>query len=61
MPEKTYGPVAKDRGGQITFSANGQQASIEVKSLWDPTEKKRLAIASYLFPLCLNFQLALEA
>ena len=48
MPTETYGPVSEDRGGQITFSADGQEAPISVKAEWDPTEKKRLHIVRFV-------------
>lgn len=42
--EQVYGPVLEDRGGQITFSALGQQAPIKEKQQWDPTGQKRQAL-----------------
>jgi hypothetical protein len=59
MPTETYGPASEDRGGQITFSADGQQAPIEVKAEWDPTEKKRLHIVSFLKPLLPDFSIGI--
>lgn len=59
MPTKTYGPVSEDRGGQITFSADGQEAPIEVKAEWDPNEKKRLHIVSFLAPLLPEFSIGI--
>jgi len=59
MPTETYGPVAEDRGDQITFSADGQAAPIEVKAQWDPTEKKRLHIVSFLEPLLPEFSIGI--
>lgn len=47
-PEKTYGPVIQDRGSQITFSANGQNAPLEIKTAWDPTRAKREKIVELL-------------
>ncbi len=47
-PEKTYGEIIEDRETQITFSAFGQQAPIELKSVWDPDCKKRLEIIRHL-------------
>ena len=58
MPTKTYGAV-EDRGDQITFSADGQEAPIEVKAQWDPTEKKRLNIVSFLKPLLTEFSIGI--
>lgn len=59
MPEKHYGNVAEDRGDQITFSADGQEAPIEVKAQWDPTEKKRLHIVSFFGPLLPEFSIGI--
>ncbi len=59
MPIETYGPVAEDRGGQITFSADGQEAPVTVKAEWDPTEKKRLHIVSFLSPLLPEFSIGI--
>lgn len=59
MPEKTYDEIAEDRGSQITFSAAGQRAPIEVKAVWDPTEKKRLHIVSLLKPLLPEFSIGI--
>jgi phosphomannomutase len=43
-PQKLYGNVMDDRGGQITFSELGQQAPLDEKKRWDPDQKKRLSI-----------------
>ncbi|MGI0141733.1 MAG: HAD-IIB family hydrolase [Candidatus Micrarchaeales archaeon] len=55
-PEKVYGQVLEDRGTQITFSANGQEAPLELKTKWDPDQKKRLLIKSYLDKLIPEFE-----
>ncbi len=34
LPEKIYGEVIEDRGTQITFSAIGQEAPLELKNKW---------------------------
>jgi len=39
--EKTWGPILEDRGSQITFSALGQSAPVDVKSAWDPSGEKK--------------------
>ena len=39
--EKTWGPILEDRGSQITFSALGQSAPVDVKTAWDPTGEKK--------------------
>lgn len=47
-PEKTFGPLIEDRGSQITFSALGQAAPLELKQVWDPTREKRKKITKVL-------------
>jgi HAD superfamily hydrolase (TIGR01484 family) len=42
--EQTWGPAIEDRGSQITFSALGQQAPLEVKAAWDPSGEKKNAL-----------------
>jgi hydroxymethylpyrimidine pyrophosphatase-like HAD family hydrolase len=37
----TWGPILEDRGSQITFSALGQSAPVDVKAAWDPTGEKK--------------------
>jgi HAD superfamily hydrolase (TIGR01484 family) len=41
QPEKIYGEVIEDRGTQITFSALGQQAPIEVKDAYKGSPQDR--------------------
>lgn len=43
-----YGEMIENRGGQVTFSALGQQAPLEKKKVWDPDEKKRIEMKKYL-------------
>ncbi|GLK17382.1 HAD-IIB family hydrolase [Herbiconiux flava] len=38
---ETFGPVLEDRGSQITFSALGQAAPVDIKSAWDPDGAKK--------------------
>ncbi len=47
-PEKVYGVIVEDRETQITFSAFGQLAPLEIKQIWDPDQKKRLEIVNEL-------------
>jgi hypothetical protein len=47
-PETIYGETIEDRDSQISFSANGQEAPLAVKSVWDPNHEKRERIISYL-------------
>ncbi len=48
IKETKYGNIVEDRGSQITFSALGQQAPLELKKEWDTDSKKRLAIIEKL-------------
>lgn len=56
---KIWGEVIEDRGGQITFSALGQQAPIEEKKKWDPDFTKRKEIKSLLDKLIPGFSVRL--
>lgn len=47
-PKILYGDLVEDRGTQMTFSAHGQHAPIELKKSWDPDQKKRIALADSL-------------
>ena len=47
-PEVTYGDLIEDRISQVTFSALGQQAPVELKSKWDPDCSKRIAMKKIL-------------
>ncbi len=48
IPEHVYGEVIEDRGSQITFSAFGQNAPVEIKEAWDKDHKKREQIVYLL-------------
>lgn len=39
--EEPWGEIIEDRGSQITFSALGQQAPLEIKRAWDPSGTKK--------------------
>ena len=58
-PEKVYGEILEDRNTQITFSALGQQAPLELKETWDPDSKKRLKIINALAEYLPEFDLAI--
>jgi len=47
-PKEIYGELIEDRGTQVTFSAYGQLAPVELKKSWDPDQKKRLHIKKFL-------------
>lgn len=59
MPEKVFGQQTEDRGSQITFSAVGQNAPLEIKATWDPDRKKRQHIANILSKKLPNFDIRL--
>lgn len=40
-PEKTYGEIIEDRGTQVTFSALGQQAPLDVKTAYKGSAEDR--------------------
>lgn len=39
-----WGEILEDRGSQVTFSALGQRAPVEVKQAWDPDGSKKNAL-----------------
>jgi hypothetical protein len=58
-PKRTYGPVFENRGSQLTFSALGQEAPLQLKQKWDPDQKKRLTIRRHLSPRLRNFEITI--
>ena len=56
-PEKTWWELVEDRWSQITFSALGQQAPVEEKSVRDPDFKKRNVIKMELEKRIPNFSI----
>jgi len=56
---KTWGEQIEDRKSQVTFSALGQQAPLEAKSMWDPDFEKRKRIKSILDKLIPEFSVRL--
>ena len=47
-PDQVWGELIEDRGSQITFSALGQRAPVDIKKHWDPDFNKRRRIAGVL-------------
>jgi phosphomannomutase len=43
-----HGEIVDDRESQLTFSMCGQKAPLEIKKIYDPTQTKRLLVASYM-------------
>jgi HAD superfamily hydrolase (TIGR01484 family) len=41
---ESWGEILEDRGSQVTFSALGQRAPVEVKQAWDPDGAKKSAL-----------------
>ncbi|HBU27650.1 TPA: HAD family hydrolase [Candidatus Uhrbacteria bacterium] len=59
-PEKTYGELIEDRGTQITFSALGQEAPIELKEAWSGSAlDRRQEIVNVMKPLLPEFEIKL--
>lgn len=56
LPHRVYGELIEDRGSQVTYSALGQEAPLEVKSVWDPNHAKRQKIKEMLMPLIPEFE-----
>ena len=44
----SYGERIEYRGSQVTFSANGQEAPLEIKARWDPDKSKRRMLQKVL-------------
>ena len=43
----TWGPALEDRGSQVTYSALGQSAPVDVKSAWDPDNSKKESLRKF--------------
>ncbi len=48
IPKESYGEKLEDRNSQFTFSALGQNAPLDLKRVWDPDMRKRLALKKEL-------------
>jgi len=55
-PSDTYGELIEDRGGQVTYSALGQEAPIELKEKWDPDHSKREKMVKMLVSYIPEFE-----
>jgi len=51
----------EDRDSQITMSALGQEAPLDVKQTWDPDFKKRTKIKAILDPMIPQFSVRMAA
>lgn len=56
-PNFDYGSLIEDRGSQITFSALGQNAPLNIKREWDPSHAKRKQMIDMLKQKLPNFDL----
>lgn len=56
-PETVYGEVIEDRGTQITFSALGQEAPLELKKQWKATQDRRPEIVHALEKYLPDFEI----
>lgn len=57
--EAKHGNQIAFRGGQVTFSALGQDAPLGDKAPWDPDQEKRKNIVSHLAPLLPDFTISI--
>lgn len=60
-PPQLWGEQTEDRGAQITWSALGQQAPLEVKSVWDPDRSKRMPLRDALLRRLPDFSIGVNA
>lgn len=56
-PDKMYGQMIEDRISQVTFSALGQDAPLQLKLAWDPTREKRQRIVGIMKEKLPNFDI----
>lgn len=56
-PDTLYGEVVEDRGTQVTFSALGQEAPLELKKQWKATQDRRPEIIHALEKYLLDFEI----
>jgi phosphomannomutase len=56
---RMWGEAIEDRGSQITMSALGQDAPLDVKRAWDPDFAKRKTIKAILEPLIPGFSVGM--
>jgi len=58
-PDKHWGDTIEDRGSQITLSALGQQAPLDIKDKWDPDFAKRKVMRARLVELLPQFSIGM--
>jgi len=52
----SYGREIQDRNSEITYSALGEQAPVELKEAWDPDFKKRISLQNKLMKKLPEFE-----
>lgn len=57
LPKNIYGELIEDKGDQLTYSALGQKAPIDLKEKWDPDHNKRDRIVKALLSYIPEFEL----
>jgi phosphomannomutase len=57
--KKHWGEIIEDRDSQITMSALGQEAPLDVKKTWDPDFEKRKKIKAILDPMLPEFSVGM--
>lgn len=60
-PAQLWGEQVEDRGAQITWSALGQEAPVEMKKAWDPDRAKRLPLQAALLRRLPGFSVRVNA
>lgn len=60
-PEQLWGEQIEDRGAQITWSALGQEAPVEMKKAWDPNRAKRAPLQAALLRRLPGFSVRVNA
>jgi HAD superfamily hydrolase (TIGR01484 family) len=55
-PAQVYGEIIENRGSQVTFSACGQQAPLEVKKEWRAQHDRRAEIVAALQKYLVDFE-----
>lgn len=57
--EPAFGDRIENRGAQVTLSALGQQAPVDLKKIWDPDQIKRRVMRDKLLKLIPEFQIGI--
>ncbi len=60
-PPQLWGEQTEDRETQITWSALGQEAPIDMKRMWDPDRKKRMPLQMALLARLPGFSVRINA